>query len=185
MGGGTSKSSNNETYVETPKNNKKQKESSEKSLGKHVVNVGESPYQDTANWSKFGEKYKLDADVLGQGGFAVVQLGTRKDNGKKVAVKIVNRVGEDSVVAELALHKENNVLKDLNHPHVVRALDFFENDKQLRFVIEYLDGGELFNRIVEKSYYNEKEARDLVYVLLSGIKYLHDKNVVHRYGNIP
>jgi hypothetical protein len=140
----------------------------------------ENPYLDTPNFSRFSEKYKLDADVLGQGGFAVVQLAQRKADGNNVAVKMVNKSGEESVVAELALKKENDVLKGLKHQHVVHALDFYENDKQLRFVIEYLDGGELFNRIVAKSYYNEGEARDLIFILLSGIKYLHDNNVVHR-----
>jgi calcium/calmodulin-dependent protein kinase I len=43
-----------------------------------------------------------------------------------------------------------------------------------------VSGGELFDRIVEKTFYTEKEARDLVKILLSAIKYCHDKDVVHR-----
>jgi calcium/calmodulin-dependent protein kinase I len=43
-----------------------------------------------------------------------------------------------------------------------------------------LEGGELFDRIVKKAFYNEKEARDLVFILLKAIKYLHDKGIVHR-----
>jgi hypothetical protein len=138
------------------------------------------PYWDTPQFSRFLETYKLDSDVLGQGGFAVVQSGIRKVDKCRVAVKMVHRLGKETDVAVLALHKEHEVLRKLNHPHIVQALDFYENEKQLRFVLEYLDGGELFNRIVTKSFYNEKEARDLVVVLLSGIKYLHDNNVVHR-----
>ena len=41
-------------------------------------------------------------------------------------------------------------------------------------------GGELFDRIVEKTFYSEKDARDLVTALLSAIKYCHDNNIVHR-----
>lgn len=47
-------------------------------------------------------------------------------------------------------------------------------------VTEMMVGGELFDRIVQKEYYNEKEARDLCKILLSSIKYCHDCNVVHR-----
>jgi calcium/calmodulin-dependent protein kinase I len=47
-------------------------------------------------------------------------------------------------------------------------------------VMEYLDGGELFDRIVKKTFYNEKEARDLVKILLQALKYLHDRSIVHR-----
>lgn len=41
-------------------------------------------------------------------------------------------------------------------------------------------GGELFDRIVEKVVYNEKEARDLVSTLLQAVKYCHDRGIVHR-----
>lgn len=43
-----------------------------------------------------------------------------------------------------------------------------------------LSGGELFDRIVSKTFYNEKEARDLVRTLLWTVKHLHDQNIIHR-----
>ncbi|CAM9801349.1 unnamed protein product, partial [Sphacelaria rigidula] len=43
-----------------------------------------------------------------------------------------------------------------------------------------LEGGELFDRIVSKTFYNEKEARDLVRTLLRTVKHLHDQNIIHR-----
>lgn len=43
-----------------------------------------------------------------------------------------------------------------------------------------LSGGELFDRIVSKTFYNEKEARDLVRTLLRTVKHLHDQNIIHR-----
>ena len=46
--------------------------------------------------------------------------------------------------------------------------------------MEVMSGGELFDRIVQKSYYNEKEARDLVKILLEAINYMHERNIVHR-----
>lgn len=47
-------------------------------------------------------------------------------------------------------------------------------------VLLCIDGGELFDRIVSKTYYNEKEARDLVYILLSTVKHLHSLDIVHK-----
>ena len=41
-------------------------------------------------------------------------------------------------------------------------------------------GGELFDRIVSKTFYNEKEARDLVRTLLRTVKHLHDQSIIHR-----
>lgn len=97
----------------------------------------------------------------------------------KVAVKIVNRRNL-SADDEASLRQEVKILQELSHPNIVGCIDFFEEEKQFYVVLEYLDGGELFDRIVQKTYFNEKEARDLVVVLLIALKYIHDKNIVHR-----
>jgi serine/threonine protein kinase len=47
-------------------------------------------------------------------------------------------------------------------------------------VLELCEGGELFDRIVKKSYYNEKEARDVIKALLTGIQYCHQRKVAVR-----
>jgi calcium/calmodulin-dependent protein kinase I len=128
--------------------------------------------------SLFREKYTTSS-VLGQGSYSVVKLGHRIQDGKKVAVKIVSRhrlQKED----ELSLRIEVEVLMSLNHPNIVQALDFFEEEDYFYVVLEYLDGGELFERLIEKAVYTEGEARDLFTVLLRAVKYCHDKDLVHR-----
>lgn len=123
--------------------------------------------------------YKL-GDVLGEGGYSVVRLGTSLEDQRKVAIKVVTRANlakED----EESLRSEVSILTSISHPNIVRAFEFFEEEKYFYVVLEYLDGGELFDRIVQKTYYNEKEARNLVLTLLLAIKYLHHKNIVHRY----
>lgn len=122
--------------------------------------------------------YKL-GDVLGEGGYSVVRLGTSLEDQRKVAIKVVTRANlakED----EESLRSEVSILTSISHPNIVRAFEFFEEEKYFYVVLEYLDGGELFDRIVQKTYYNEKEARNLVLTLLLAIKYLHHKNIVHR-----
>lgn len=126
----------------------------------------------------FKEKYST-GEILGQGSYSVVKLGTRIADGKKVAVKIVSRhrlQRED----ELSLRIEVEVLMSLNHPNIVQALDFFEEDDYFYVVLEYLDGGELFERLMDKAVYTEGEARDLFTVLLNAVKYCHDRDLVHR-----
>mmetsp|Transcript_7741 Transcript_7741/g.8449 ORF Transcript_7741/g.8449 Transcript_7741/m.8449 type:complete len:383 (-) Transcript_7741:100-1248(-) len=122
--------------------------------------------------------YKL-GEVLGEGGYSVVRLGTSLEDGRKVAVKVVTRANlakED----EDSLRSEVQILTSINHPNIVKAFEFFEEEKYFYVILEYLDGGELFDRIVKKTFYNEKEARDLVQTLLLALKYLHHKNIVHR-----
>ncbi len=126
----------------------------------------------------FREKYTT-GDILGQGSYSVVKLGKRLSDGKRVAVKIVSRnrlLRED----ELSLRIEVEVLMSLNHPNIVQALDFFEESDYFYVVLEYLEGGELFERLMQKEVYTESEARDLFTVLLQAVKHCHDRDLVHR-----
>jgi serine/threonine protein kinase len=69
----------------------------------------------------------------------------------------------------VALLKEVDFLKELNHSHVIKFHAFFDEGPEKSFlVLEMVNGGELFDRISEKTVYNEKEARDLVKTLLVG-----------------
>jgi serine/threonine protein kinase len=122
--------------------------------------------------------YEL-GDVLGEGGYAVVKAGVSKIDRHEVAVKVMKRAAMDAA-AVASVRNEVSVLQSLNHPNIVGALDFFEEPEHFYFVLEKVSGGELFDRIVQKTFYNEKEARDLVKTLLDAIHYMHKLNIVHR-----
>lgn len=124
-------------------------------------------------------RYQL-GDILGEGGYSVVKLGTGTVDKQKVAVKVVTRK-DLTADDESSLRQEVAILRKLRHINITRLVDFFEEDKNFYVVLEYLDGGELFDRIVKKTYYSEKEARDLVFTLLKTIKYCHDQHIVHRF----
>lgn len=126
----------------------------------------------------FKQKYKI-GDTLGEGAFSVVKAAVDKQTGKRVAVKTINRTNLP-VEDEIALKQEVEILTSLNHPNIVKCFDFFEEEKYYYVVMEILEGGELFDRIVKKTFYNEKEARDLVQILLGAIKFCHDHDIVHR-----
>jgi serine/threonine protein kinase len=151
------------------------------SAGNQVYNPVSNPVADAPKNSlphTLQARYKL-GEQIGEGGYSIVRVGTSNIDKKKVAVKIVKRQGltqED----EESLRSEVDILLRLRHPNIVQAFDFFEEVPQFNVILEYIDGGELFDRIVKKTFYNEKEARDLVCIVLSAIKYLHDKNIVHR-----
>eukprot|EP00981_Chlorochromonas_danica_P002116 scaffold424_cov165-Ochromonas_danica.AAC.16 len=117
--------------------------------------------------------------VLGEGGYAVVKKGTSKMDRSPVAVKVVKRASMTES-QEQSLKREVEILTALNYPNIVRALDFFEERDYFYVIMELITGGELFDRIVKKVFYAEKDARDLAFTLLKAIKYLHDQNIVHR-----
>jgi serine/threonine protein kinase len=122
--------------------------------------------------------YKL-GDVLGEGAFSVVKLAVNRKTGQKVAVKCIDRQGLPEE-EETRIRQEVVIMKSLDHENIVEFIDFFEEEKFFYVVLEFLEGGELFDRIVKKNFYNEKEARDVVKVILNGMKYCHDKGIAHR-----
>ncbi|GLD99198.1 hypothetical protein PINS_up007916 [Pythium insidiosum] len=130
------------------------------------------------NPNSFEEQYAL-GKTIGSGTFSVVREAIHKPSGQKYAIKCIKREGLTAEDIE-ALTTEVAILKQMNHPNIMILHDFFQEEKFYYLVTEFMEGGELFDRIVEKSYYSEREARDLVKLLLESIKYCHDANVVHR-----
>jgi serine/threonine protein kinase len=94
-------------------------------------------------------------------------------------VKIVNRQKLHPKDIEAFL-REVDILRTLDHPNIVKMLDFFEEPNTYYLVLEYVGGGELFDRLVEKASYTEKEARDIAVTMLRTLKYIHEKGLVHR-----
>lgn len=119
-------------------------------------------------------------DVLGEGGYAIVRTGISKINSQEVAIKVMSRQSITKET-EISIRKEVEILQSLDHSNIVGALDFFEESNNFYFILEKVNGGELFDRIVLKTFYNEKEARDLVRVLLDTLKYMHGRKIAHRY----
>lgn len=80
------------------------------------------------------------------------------------------------------VQEEVKILKRLEeHEHIVTMVDDFEDETNFHIVLEIVDGGELFDRIVSKTFYTEKQARDVVRFLLQSIQYCHHRNIIHRF----
>ncbi|XP_011444543.1 calcium/calmodulin-dependent protein kinase type 1-like [Crassostrea angulata] len=140
----------------------------------------------------FGKKHETDkkhsTDVrkkydfkrtLGTGAFSEVVLAEDKsERGKLVAIKCIDRCG--LLGKEESLENEIQVLRRLSHPNIVQLLDVFDDKAHVYLVMELVTGGELFDRIVQKGSYTEKDASNLIKQVLEGVDYMHDRGVVHR-----
>jgi serine/threonine protein kinase len=118
-------------------------------------------------------------EKLGSGAFGDVYLIKNRDTGRLAAVKVQKKSGmqeED----KLAVLEEVRIMKLLKHRNIVQFIDFFDEEDNMYVVIEYLAGGTMFDRVVKKDHYNEKEARDLIYIFLKAVQHCHDRNVIHR-----
>ena len=94
---------------------------------------------------------------------------------------------------------EAAIMASLDHPNIVKIIEFVETERFFYLIIEFLPGGELFDRIVQKTHYTERfehlsthcshcdvmillirDARDAVVVILTALDYLHSQDIVHR-----
>lgn len=66
------------------------------------------------------------------------------------------------------------------HPHVVQLQSVYEDDEFFHLVMEYCEGGELFDRIISKGHFSERDAAVVMRALLDFVCFAHSKNIVHR-----
>ncbi|ORX82674.1 Pkinase-domain-containing protein [Basidiobolus meristosporus CBS 931.73] len=118
--------------------------------------------------------------TLGEGEFAKVKLGIHAQSGQEVAIKLIKKANVDSESRMAKIKREITVLRSLDHPNIVRLFEVIETDKYIGIIIEYASGGELFDHILAHRYLKEREACRLFAQLISGVSYMHEKNVVHR-----
>ena len=71
------------------------------------------------------------------------------------------------------MFSEMNILKNLDHPHIVKLFEFYQDSKNYYLITEYLAGGELFTRIKNLNHFSEKKAADVMKQILSAIVYCH------------
>ena len=115
--------------------------------------------------------------IVGQGRFGIVYLAeTVAEPHQQVAVKVLRKgTIDDKKIAE-----EVRILRELDHPNIVKYYEQFEDGPYIYIVTEYCSGGELFDRIAGKEIFNESEAAGIIEELLSAIEYCHSKRIAHR-----
>lgn len=96
-----------------------------------------------------------------------------KATGEQFVVKMMDK-------SSARASKEAEILKTLRHPNIVAVTSIFEDAKYLYLVMEKMEGGELFDKIIEKGFFTEAEAAPIIRNLLSAIAYAHDMGVTHR-----
>ncbi|KAI8335518.1 kinase-like domain-containing protein [Chlamydoabsidia padenii] len=123
-------------------------------------------------------QYKVTKKILGKGSFAVVKECVHRQSGQAYALKIIQR--KDIAGKENMLYSELDILKQVRHPHIVSMHALYESDTAVYIVTDLASGGELFQKILSKGAFTEKDASLLVSQILEGVAYLHNHDIIHR-----
>lgn len=118
--------------------------------------------------------------VLGRGAVGEVRLGFRVSDMSRVAIKIIGKGMTSASSTSDSLMNEVKILKSVNHPCVIKLEDVIETEDNLFLVLELAEGGDCFDKIKEKSRFNEEEAKLIFYQIASAIEHLHKNNICHR-----
>ncbi|CAK9041140.1 unnamed protein product [Durusdinium trenchii] len=125
------------------------------------------------------DDYESLSEVLGTGYNGEVKLARCKHTGEKYAVKAFKLRGV-SKEKRKELESEAEIFLAMDHPHVAALSDVYESEEQLSLVMECMQGGELFDRVVQRKRFTEKDASRAVYQMLLAVNYIHSHDIVHR-----
>jgi len=141
------------------------------------------PTGDEQGDASFDSEFEVDEDnYLGTGKFSVVHLCWRKSKPEqRFALKVIRTYAGDQANL-MRIYEEINILKVLgSHPSIIQLVDMDESQSStIRLVLELCEGGELYDRVQQKRFYPEGEAKLLAKNLLEAVAYIHSKGIMHR-----
>lgn len=117
-------------------------------------------------------------DLLGEGSFAQVYKCVETKSQTVFALKEFDQKHKE--FDEKTVEQEVLVWTDVVHENIVRLYASFATGSYMYFVLEYVDGGSLFNHMMQRHKYSEKEAANILKQVLEALHYLHKKRIVHR-----
>jgi tRNA A-37 threonylcarbamoyl transferase component Bud32 len=119
-------------------------------------------------------------EEIGEGGFGVVYMVRKKDDGKIYAMKSQNKKLLEKNQKLIYAVRECKIMKDLDHPFVISLHYAFQNKNYLYLVIDYCDGGDLSQFIKTYGRLDERTARFYLAETVLALEYLHTKGIVYR-----
>ncbi|XP_040265776.1 serine/threonine-protein kinase H1 [Bufo bufo] len=121
-------------------------------------------------------KYDIKA-LIGRGSFSRVVRVEHKASKQPYAIKMIEtkyREGREVCESELS------VLRRVRHTNIIQLIEVFETQERVYMVMELATGGELFDRIIAKGSFTERDATHVLQMVLEGVKYLHTLGITHR-----
>ncbi|KAH0465523.1 hypothetical protein IEQ34_005626 [Dendrobium chrysotoxum] len=117
--------------------------------------------------------------MLGQGTFAKVYYGKNIKTAQTVAIKMIDKEKVLKLGLMDQIKREISVMRLMNHPNIVDLYEVMATKKKIYFVMEYMKGGELFNKVA-KGRLKEDVARKYFQQLITAVEFCHSRGVYHR-----
>ncbi|PIA42444.1 hypothetical protein AQUCO_02000114v1 [Aquilegia coerulea] len=124
-------------------------------------------------------KYEVGR-TIGEGTFAKVKFAQNTENGESVAMKVLAKstILKHKMVNQIK--REISIMKIVRHPNIVRLHEVLASRTKIYIVLEFVTGGELYDKIVHQGRLSENESRRYFQQLIDAVDYCHSKGVYHR-----
>ncbi|KAE9609099.1 putative protein kinase CAMK-CAMKL-CHK1 family [Lupinus albus] len=124
-------------------------------------------------------KYEIGR-TIGEGTFAKVKFAQNTETGESVAMKVLDRstILKHKMVDQIK--REISIMKLVRHPYIVRLHEVLASRTKIYIILEFITGGELFDKIIHHGRLSESESRRYFQQLIDGVDYCHSKGVYHR-----
>ncbi|KAL3699670.1 hypothetical protein R1sor_017692 [Riccia sorocarpa] len=124
-------------------------------------------------------KYELGR-TLGEGTFAKVKFAKNLETDESVAIKVLDKekILKHKMVEQIK--REISTMKLVKHPNIVQLLEVLASKTKIYIVLEFVTGGELFDKIVHHGRLKEDEARKYFQQLINAVDFCHSRGVYHR-----
>lgn len=145
------------------------------------LSITQEELEDIEKNRDFFSDYELTTKIIGTGSHGAVKLCNRKKKPKEFAVKIIKKSSiEQKHQISRQLYKLVHSFKSLNHPAILKMRDFYEDSENYYIIMDYINAGDLFERIQKHQKFCETCAARIMKQVFSGISYLHSKKIIHR-----
>ena len=134
-----------------------------------ISEVKKDPYEDY-----------IRIKLIGEGSFAKVLKVKHKITGAIRAMKIINKNSEYNKEEEIEIINEINILRTMDHPNILKIFEFYISKHSYFIITELCSGGELFNEIIDRGPFDEKQSSYIMYQIFSAVNYCHNMSIIHR-----
>ncbi|KAI0079916.1 Pkinase-domain-containing protein [Panus rudis PR-1116 ss-1] len=177
-----------ESIMEVPEEEEEEEEEEESELASDVTVTDDEDDGQGKHYTSHGERVIkwIKGALIGAGSFGKVYLGIDTSSGVLMAVKQVelptgsapNEERKKSMLS--ALEREIELLKDLHHENIVQYLSSNFDDEYLNIFLEYVPGGSVTSLLRNYGAFEEPLVRNWVRQILTGLNYLHERDIIHR-----
>lgn len=129
---------------------------------------------------KISEDSFTKLKVIGRGSFGKVFKVQKKDSGEVFAMKVLNKIEVAERNELMHARSENSILRKLDCPFLVHMHYAFQTPDKLYFIMDFVNGGELFFHLQKEGKFSEDRVRFYVAEILLGLEYLHTKGIIYR-----